>query len=358
MPSLGADMATGTLRKWHVKPGDMVKRGDIIAEVETQKGIIDIEVFESGIIGPLSVHEDEKIPVGALMTTILPVERVIEKVITNHHIKASPLARKMAVELNVDLKSVTGTGPGGAVTKNDLANFLAKTEKITPEVKRTDYPSDMRQAIAAAMSRSQQEIPAYVLRTTADIKPCLDYLSEINSVKPPQERILLIALLIKAIATAVKSFSNLNGWWRDGFVPAKEIHIGIVVSLRTGGIVVPALLNADQLKVQEIMRDLSDLIIRSRTGHLKSSEMVTPGITITNLGDAGVESMTGIIYPPQVALIALGGIKEKPWAVNGMLTVRPSMEISMSADHRATDGIYGSKFLNEISKLLADPKQL
>lgn len=351
-------MASGVLRKWNVKTGDVVKRGDIIAEVETQKGIIDIEVFESGVIGALLINEDEKVPVGILMTTILPAGSIIEKPEPIRKIKASPLARKIAADLKLDLDKITGTGPDGAITKIDIDQFINKEEKtilkeITPVLE-----TEMRKAIAAAMSRSQQEIPAYVLRTTTDVQPCLTYLHKINAVRNPKDRILLISLLIKVIAIVIKSYPYLNGWWRDGFSPSKEIHIGIVISLRSGGIVVPVIQNANQLTIDQIMKELTELIIRSRSGHLKSSEMITPGITISNLGDAGVESMTGIIYPPQVALIAIGGIKERPWAMQGMLTVRQSVEISLSADHRATDGVYGSRFLNELKRLLSDPEKL
>lgn len=359
MPSLGADMAVGTLRKWNVKPGDIVNRGDIIAEVETQKGIIDIEVFESGVIGALVIQENEKVPVGTLLTTILPATRepqIIPKAAASG-LKASPLARKIAAEMAIDLTKVNGTGPGGAITKHDVESQLIYkdlTEKKYPEI----TGADMRQAIATAMSLSQQEIPPYVVRTIIDMKPCLDHLSKINSEKPPKERILTIALFAKAIAMALKKFPLLNGWWKEKFEESGQINLGIVVSLRSGGLVVPVIQKADELTTAQMMQQLSELILRSRSGHLKSSDMVMAGLTITSLGETGVESMTGIIYPPQVALVSIGGIKEIPWAINGMLTVRPSVEISLSADHRATDGIYGSNFLDEIRVLLEKPEQL
>lgn len=350
-------MAEGTLRKWNVKPGDVVKRGDIIAEVETQKGIIDIEVFESGVIGELSVKVDEKVPVGSLLTIIVPDGAKIEKIVRESKVKASPLARKIAADLHLNLDRITGTGPEGAITKNDIDQFIINEKSISKEVTPV-FENEMRKAIAATMSRSQQEIPAYVLRTTLDVQPVLKYLSEINSGRSPKDRILLISLLIKAVAMAIKSFPNLNGWWKEGFNASQKINIGFVISLRNGGIVVPVIQNADQSTIDQIMEDMAELILHSRSGHLKSSEMITPGITISNLGDNGVESMTGIIYPPQVALIAIGGITERPWAINGMLTVRESVEISLSADHRATDGVYGSRFLNEVKRLLSDPGQL
>ena len=365
MPSLGADMTAGTLRAWKVKQGDHVHRGDIIAEVETQKGIIDVEVFESGVIGELLVQENQKVPTGTLLTYILPAEAEIEvKAVTPavpaaKRVRATPLARKIADEGNIELEKITGTGPGGSITKQDAEDYLEsirKPEIIQPATK--EVKSEIRQAIAGLMSKSQQEIPPYVVKTIVDMEPSLKLLSDRNSGKPERERILVIALIAKSVAVAAKEFTKLNGWWRGEFISSEEMNLGIVVSLRSGGIVVPVIKNADRLSLDQIMKLITDLILRSRSGHLKSSDIELPSITLTSLGDMGVESLTGIIYPPQVGLVAAGGVLNRPWAVDHMLTVRPSIELSLSADHRATDGIYGSNFLSKVKTLLHEPSLL
>jgi len=369
MPSLGSDMIEGTLRKWKVKKGDVVNRGDIIAEVETQKGIIDIEVFESGLIGELLIQEDEKVPVGTLLTHLLPLPSAatpipipIEPILVqkeNGIVRASPLARKMATENHLVLENIIGTGPEGAVTKADVQVALKKTKEPESQISPTpSTTSDIRDAIAKAMQKSQQEIPAYTLRTVLDLKPCLEDLALRNKEKDPKERLLLVAPFMKATGLALKDFPNLNGWWIDSFQPSTEIILGMVISLRSGGILVPTIKNPGALSLEEIMVQVSERIIHARSGHLKSSEVFNPSITMTNLGEAGVESITGIIYPPQVALIATGGLVERPWAEHGMLTVRPTIEFTLSADHRATDGTYGSQFLHRIKEILANPKQL
>lgn len=355
-------MVAGTLRQWRVKSGDHVKRGDIIAEVETQKGIIDVEVFESGVVGDILVHENQHVPTGTLLTNILTSEGDLKKLpslVAGRRQRASPLARKMAIENNVDLKKIIGTGPEGAITKKDIATYVSGRKHIPAQLPATsESPTEMRQAIAMLMTKSQQEIPPFVVKTIADIQPCSKLLFDFNSGKPERERVLLIALIAKAVALAAKEFPGLNGWWRGNFVPSNEVNLGMVVSLRTGGIVVPVIKNADCLKIEQIMERITDLIIRSRSGHLKSSDMELPGITLTSLGETGVESLTGIIYPPQVALVAVGGVKERPWAIDHMLTVRPSVELSLSADHRASDGVYGSNFLNKVKTLLQEPSLL
>ena len=362
-------MIEGTLRKWRVKKGDVVNRGDIIAEVETQKGIIDIEVFESGLIGDLLIKEDEKVPVGTLLTHLLPAPStastipipsepiLVEK--ENGIVRASPLARKMAAENHLVLEQIIGTGPGGAVTKTDVETALKKPTEPEPQISPPSLTtSDIRIAIADAMQRSQREIPAYTLRTVLDLKPCLDNLTLRNKEKDPQGRLLLIAPFIKATGLALKDFPNLNGWWIESFQPSPEIILGMVISLRSGGILVPTIKNPGDLSLDELMAQVSERIIHARSGHLKSSEMLKPSVTMTNLGESGVESVTGIIYPPQVALIATGGLVERPWAEHGMLTVRPTIEFTLSADHRATDGTYGSQFLNRIKEILANTEQL
>ncbi|MBS1542691.1 MAG: 2-oxo acid dehydrogenase subunit E2 [Bacteroidetes bacterium] len=370
MPSLGADMESGFLREWKVKPGDTVKRGDIIAEVETQKGIIDIEVFDDGIMGELLIKVDDKVPVGTLMTHILtkdeaaagikPEKLTVQQAATavspppvQRLIKASPLARKIAEEKGIDLASVKGTGPDGAITREDVERTTQKTVPAERSVS-----ENVRMAVAAAMSKSNREIPHYYLDTTVDMTKSLTWMAEANKKLPLQERLLPVVLILKAAALACREVPDLNAWWENGLVWKDHVNLGFVVSLRSGGLMVPSINDADQKSLSQLMASLNDVIPRARAMKLKSSELVQTTLTVTSLGEGAVESVYGVIYPPQVAILGFGGIHEAPWAENGMLEVRKVMTITLAADHRATDGQTGNRFLLAINKNLQQPEKL
>ncbi|ULQ54631.1 dihydrolipoamide acetyltransferase family protein [Flavihumibacter fluvii] len=360
MPSLGADMEAGTLSTWLVKPGDTVKRGDIIAQVETQKGLIDIEVFDEGVIDQLVIKEDQKVPVGTLLARIKPsketeeqpiekkpVELPAKKIVTEG-VRASPLAKRIAAEKGIDLNSIKGTGEGGAITKDDVENVLGKG----------DITGNIRLAVAAAMSKSNREIPHYYLETKMDMRNALAWLTNENKNRPVKKRLLPVALLIKAVAKALLEVPELNAYWNNGLQLQKDIHIGFVVSLHNGGVMIPAIHNVSVKKIDEVMETLSDIIPRARALKLRSSELSDSTITVTSLGEGSVETVFGIIYPPQVAIIGFGCILEQPWAEDGMLDVRPVMSVTLSADHRATDGHTGSLFLQSLKKILQNPEEL
>lgn len=351
MPSLGADMEAGTLREWLVKPGDKVKRGDIIAIVETQKGLIDIEVFDDGIINKLLINENEKVPVGTVMALIDN-----EQPPALHQIKASPLAKRIAAEKGIDLNTIKGTGEGGAITKEDVERIINQP----PGIKETRLPAshNIRMAVAAAMSKSNREIPHYYLQLKIDMRRSLEWLTEANKQRNVKQRLLPVVLLIKAVAKALTAIPELNGFWENGFQQKNDINIGFAVSLRTGGVMIPAIGNADKKTPDELMTTLNDIIPRARALNLKSSELSTSTITITSLGDASAELVYGVIYPPQVALVGFGSIKEQPWAEQGMLDVRPVITVTLAADHRATDGATGGRFLMLINDHLQKPELL
>ena len=378
MPSLGADMEAGTLAEWLVKPGDNVKRGDIIAVVDTQKGLIDIEVFDEGTISELLIKEDEKVPVGTVMALIatgkesmvkkekvvtekkIEDKKEVEKIIITkipHGIKASPLAKRIAVEKGIDLTILKGTGEDGAITKDDVERAI--TEKIAPpEEKKTVATENIRMAVAAAMSKSNREIPHYYLGTKLDMSKALAWLSEANKQRNVKQRMLPVVLLIKAVAKALTEVPDLNAYWENGLQKKTAVNIGFVVSLRTGGVMIPAIHNADKKSIDELMASLNDIIPRARAMKLRSSELSESTFTITSLGEENAETVYGVIYPPQVGLIGLGSIAEQPWAEMGMLDVRPVMNITLSADHRATDGATGSRFLMIIKNYLQKPELL
>jgi len=386
MPSLGADMEAGTLVEWRKKPGDSVKRGDIIAEVETQKGLIEIEVFDEGVIGELLIKEGTKIPVGTVMALINPTEttletrkeiipekpaikiqpteeKIIEKATAEkfeeRHLKVSPLAKRIASENNIDLSQIQGTGEDGAITKDDVDKAISQKGKIEKtEEKSVPKNEAIRSAIAAAMSKSNTEIPHYYLEKRIDITKVLAWLQEANTKRPIQKRLLPAALLIKAVAKSLIDFPELNAIWDNGVQIKKEINIGFVVSLRGGGVIIPTIHNANKKNIDEIMEALNDMIPRARAMKLRSSDLSDSTITITSLGEGGADTVFGVIYPPQVAIIGFGGSSQQPFAENGMLGIRTVFNVTLAGDHRATDGLIGSDFLVTLNKHLQNPEAL
>jgi pyruvate dehydrogenase E2 component (dihydrolipoamide acetyltransferase) len=386
MPSLGADMEDATLVEWRVKPGDFVKKGDIIAEVDTQKGLIEVEVFDEGFINELMVEPGVKIKVGKVLATILsdPLkvsesmspaneevpkkeqslnETSVPKVeveIPLNHIRISPLARKIAEENHIQIDSILGTGEGGVITKMDVEKLIHTTHsEIIEEKDKTDATYlTIRSAVAAAMSKSNREIPHFYLEKNVNMHLALQWLRNENKKLDSLSRILPVALFVKAIALGLKKVPELNASWENRLVLKPQINIGFVVSLKGGGLLIPAIHEPDRKSVQAIMHELSDIIPRARALRLRSSELSDSTITMTNLGDHAADSVFGVIYPPQVALIGIGSIIEKPFAEHGMLGVSSFASITLAADHRAIDGHLGSLFLNEVNKNLHNPEML
>jgi pyruvate dehydrogenase E2 component (dihydrolipoamide acetyltransferase) len=378
MPSLGADMEAGTLVEWLKHQGDVVKRGDIIAVVDTQKGAIEIEVFEDGVLDQTRVKPGEKVPVGTVLALIrgsgpdrpaamasaavpaAPVTPAAAAPLAKGRARVSPLARKIAADLGVDFAQLTGTGAGGAITREDVERAAAARAVPAPvPAPAVDRATAMRAAIAAAMAKSKREIPHYYLSTTIDMSAALAWLRGENERRPMTERLLPAVILIKAVALALRQVPELNGYWIDGaFRKGTGIHVGWAISLRGGGLVAPALHDADTMDLTTLMRRLQDLVGRARSGSLKSSELADSTITVTNLGEQGVEAAFGIIYPPQVALVAFGRISDRPWAGPETIEARPLLTATLAADHRASDGHRGGVFLTAINRALQAPEQL
>jgi pyruvate dehydrogenase E2 component (dihydrolipoamide acetyltransferase) len=289
------------------------------------------------------------------------------------HARASPLARRRAAERGLALEHIAGSGPGGAVVAADLDRAgrpapappapappaPAPSAPARP-APRADRQASVRRTIAALMARSNREIPHYHVATTIDLGAALTWLRAANDQRPPAERLLSATLLLKATALATRQVPALNGFWDedDGFLPSDAVHLGVAVSLRGGGLIAPAIHDADQLTLDELMAALRDLVGRVRSGRLRSSEMADPTITVTNLGDQGVDEVHGVIYPPQVALVGFGRIAERPWARDGMLGVRPTVRATLAADHRSSDGLVGARFLATLDRLLQTPEEL
>jgi pyruvate dehydrogenase E2 component (dihydrolipoamide acetyltransferase) len=486
MPALGAGMDVGRILEWRVGPGDAVRRGEIIALVETDKANIEVECFETGVVEELLVDAGTKVPVGTPLARIaavgavtptaeptpasepvpapepVPVSVPVAEVpaappvevpvpaavataplgdgevdehplaasplvrreaaeagvdltrvrgtgpggiITRHDVAAaargpstlppaappaapveagtrvSPYARRLAAERSLDLRAVTGTGPGGAIVAHDLPDTATATAPppaaATPAAAPTPGPTSplaaappsgdtkeeralaMRQAIARAMERSNREIPHYYLGETVDVEATLRWLSERNADRPPADRILPAAVALKAVALALREYPDLNGYWiDDAFQPGDGIHLGVAINLRRGGLLAPAIRDADERTLDELMAALKDLVQRTRAGGLRGTELTDPTITVSNLGDTGVETIQGVITPPQVALVGVGRITERPWAVDGLLAVRRTLYVSLAGDHRASDGHRGGRFLAAVASHLTRPETL
>lgn len=395
MPALGADMETGTVVQWLVQPGARVKPGDVVAVVETHKGAIDVECFLDGLIGELAPI-GESLPVGAVLARVSvtgeaaapaaapaapPVKaapvappavaapaptRQAEPLTTPRRALVSPAARRRAQVLGLKPDALRGTGADGAVTLADVerAAFAPQPGVAPPTVALRPKPggfdaAQMRQAIAAAMGRSKREIPHYYLAETMDFAAAQTWLDAWNRDRLPQDRLLSAVLLLKATALALREVPQLNGFYESGqFRSGDGIHVGWAIALRGGGLVAPAIHHADQKTLPELMVALRDLVQRARAGGLRSSELTDPTITISSLGDRGVENVWGVIYPPQVAIVGFGRVLSKPWVVDGQVLPRPVVNTSLAADHRASDGHLGGQLLTTIHQTLQSPHNL
>jgi pyruvate dehydrogenase E2 component (dihydrolipoamide acetyltransferase) len=481
MPSLGAEMEAGRLLSWYVTPGQRLRRGDIIAMIETDKANIDIEVFEDGVVEELLVEEGTRVPVGtplarlgeppredgsapATPTAPSPVQerapvtaeptppaaeptppapepappapepaptgdgrtppapepRKAERTAPSEPTAPAytPVLRRLAHERGVDLDTVAGTGPGGRVTRADVERAAGAPSRpppvpqtgghrASPYARRLaaeqghdvasltgsgpdgvvvardltepdgapapppaperapgpeaepDRQQAMRQAIGRAMARSKREIPHYYLGEHVDLEPAMTWLEARNADRPAAQRLLPAVLVLKAVALACVEHPDLNGFWEEGaFRPGDGIHLGVAISLRGGGLIAPAIRDADTRSLDELMTALRDLVKRARSGGLRASELHDPTLTVTNLGDTGVETVYGVIQPPQVALVGAGAIVERPWAEDGMVGARRCLHLTLSADHRVSDGHRGALFLAAIAARLREPEML
>ncbi len=457
LPSLGADMDEAMLVGWLVSPGDQVSRGDIVAEVETDKGVMEVECWDDGIIDELLVEPSStKLPVGTPLARIRatdespvaepaphrevtaapepapsrepvavgavagpqapapppphvtrhvspPVRHLAhqlgvdvdtvtasgpEGTVTREDVRraagrrrVSPRARRLAMEEGIDLSLLSPTGPDGMIVVADLTGLESKAvdgavevadreeePAVPPEVPartvESELPADdpalaMRRAIARSMARSNREIPQYSLVTQIDMKRALEWLDDANAERPVTARILPAALVAKATALALREVPELNGHFvEDRFEQSADIHLGMAISLRTGGLVAPAIRNADTLTLDELMAALDDLVRRARSWKLRTSEMASATATLTNLGERGVGTAFPIVIPPQVAIIGLGRVMERPVAIDGMLAVRPTVDATLVADHRVSDGHRGGLFLAALEQRLQEPEKL
>lgn len=407
MPALGADMDKGTVVSWHVQPGSTIQRGDIILDVETDKGTIAVDVWESGRIAEILVQPGQTVTVGTPLARIDAAQKALTPeapppapsppplaqsrplppvgphptltlpyaLVQKREIKIpprpkgrriSPLARSLARDLGVDLTLIPPPPDGRPILRHDVETFVSqRTSPETPAPLPSPPPTAgtpsarLRAAIAEVMARSKREVPHYYLESEIYLSPMMEWLDTLNAGRSIKDRILPVAPLLKAVARAAVKSKVMNGFYTGGiFHPQADVHLGVVLSLREGGIVNPAIRNAERLSVDEIMQQLMDLIQRARHGKLKSSEVGNQTITVTSLGETGADKVMGIIYPPQVALVGFGCIRWRPWAEHKMIGAAHTVNATLSADHRVSDGLSGAAFLREISRLLQNPASL
>lgn len=413
MPSLGADMDAGRITEWMVRPGDHVERGQIVVVVETDKSDIEVEVFEPATVAELLVAEGEVVSVGTPIARMRPdragavAERRADRPTpvasgSPEHEPGrvtSPVLRRLAAELHVDATHLAGSGPGGRVVRDDIVRAARSARptwptgrRITPRARRlmaergltpdrfpegslvtgdtvlaaaasepvsttlrpaASRQDTMRRHIADLMTRSWREIPHYHLARRLDLTVAMERLSATNEARALADRIVPGALLLCAAARAAAKVPQCNGWWHGGaFEPADTVDLGLVLSLRTGGIIVPTIHRADELSPTEMMQRMTELVQQARQGRLRSSHLGEASITVTSLGDRGADAVIGVIHPPQVALVGFGAVRDDVWPSTGGAVVRPTVHASLAGDHRATDGLIGSRFLAQMQALL------
>jgi pyruvate dehydrogenase E2 component (dihydrolipoyllysine-residue acetyltransferase) len=413
MPALGADMNAGMLLAWLKQPGESVARGEIIAVVHTDKADIEVESFVSGVVQELLVEPGTEVPTGTVLAVIgepgeapaaqperaapeaaptsapavpapeaaaVPARALVGDGGNGHRLLVSPSAKHLAADLGVDLSAVEGSGPGGRIQRKDVERAKAAAPPLAapappaaapapaapaaPAPAPAAAPTDdaqaaMRRAIAASMSRSKREVPHVYLSQTIDLSRAVAWLADENTRRSVPDRLLLGVLLVKAVAVALRDFPELNARWEgDQVVPSERIHVGNAIFLRGGGLVAPAIHDTDERTLDELMHSFRDLVARARSFSLRATEMSDPTITVTSIGERGVETIFPIIVPPQVAIVGFGKVVDRPWVSSGQLLVCPVVTATVSVDHRVADGHVGSAFLAAIDQRLQEPEEL
>jgi pyruvate dehydrogenase E2 component (dihydrolipoamide acetyltransferase) len=390
LPSLGPDMQSGKLLEWRTAPGQRVARGSVIAVVDTEKAAIDVESWHEGEVVELLAAPGDEIKVGTVIArlageaaesgrspqrdpsraapTAAPPAFASQSTtgaapapVATPSVppRASPAARAAARARGLDLAKIRGTGPAGAITLEDVERAGAEAARLPGTAEAAGRSGGMRHAIATAMARSKREIPHYYLWDDVDVTAALAWVRTANAARPVTQRLLPAALLLAAVARAAHDFADMNGMFENGaFRPAPAVHLGVAIALRSGGLIAPALRDAETLSVDALMAALSDLVRRARSGGLRSSEIAGQTLTVTSLGDDGSAGLLGVIHPPQVAIVGIGRIAPRAVVEQGTVVIRDVATLSLAADHRVSDGRRGAQFLARIAALLQQPELL
>jgi pyruvate dehydrogenase E2 component (dihydrolipoamide acetyltransferase) len=417
---MGADMTEGTIVKWFKQVGEAVERGELLAEIETDKANVEIEAFESGTLIKLIAEEGEVVPVGEVIALLgepneaapdverkppaQPDKRDIEPEVKaasqapakapaastvrepeeepkaapsdNGRVRISPVARKIANEAGFDYAAVRGSGPDGRILRKDIEQAIergpslqhSRAEQVRPAEQArpagrapASAPaalSKMRQAIARRMTQSKTTAPHYYLTLDVDMTAALEFRSQINANATEEQRVSINDLIVKACAIALERQPKFNAEFHDtGLEMHERVNVCIGVAL-DDGLIAPAVLDCQSKSLGRIAIETKDLIERAKAGRLKSDEYSEGTFTITNLGAYGVEMLIGIINPPQAAILGVGSVMAAPVVRDNQVVVRQVMKLALSADHRVTDGAEGAMFIKEIQQLLEAPAAL
>lgn len=383
---MGFDMKEGKLVRWLKKEGEEVGRGEPLLEIETDKAVVEVEAFASGVLRRILVGEGETVPVGHIIGIIAapqetlpelpptarplapeapppPVREAAPARPPSERLRVSPLARRIAEEKGIDLSLVKGSGPGGRILEQDVQAYLAAREAPPTPEKITPAPtaptlSPMRQAIARRMSQSKREAPHFYLITEVDMTAAMKLREELNQTLEGEARITVNDMVVKAAANALKKFPQINASYLEDRLQANEkINIGVAVALEEG-LVAPALLDCGNKSLAEIARASKDLVERARAGVLKQEEYTGATFTVSNLGMFDVDAFIAIINPPQSAILAVGTARSQPVVRGDQIVIAQQMKLTLSADHRVTDGAQAAQFLAEVKRLLQNPLSL
>ena len=405
MPQMGYDMKEGVVVKWLKEVGSSVNIGDPIAEIETDKAVVEFESYAEGTLQEILVEEGTKVNVGDAIAIVgdgsvepeevsvepeevsvepeeVSVEPRIEESVSsessNIKIKASPLAKVLAKDNNIDLKDVSGSGPGGRIVKSDVMNIIddGKSEEvvevdppkpITPKsdnsTSQSNNPQEsnkMRAQIARVTQRSKQEVPHYYLSTEINMDKALEIRSQINSKLENQNiKISINDLIIKAAVETLKKYPIFNSRYENNSVITNdEINISIAIAL-DDGLILPAIIGCNNKDIKDISNSTKDLVERTKNGKLTSAEYTKGTFSISNLGMFDVNNFLAIILPPQTSMLAVGSVKKTPVVgVDDSISVSNIMHASLSADHRVTDGAAGALFIAELKNNLENPVNL
>ena len=405
MPQMGYDMKEGVVVKWLKEVGSSVNIGDPIAEIETDKAVVEFESYAEGTLQEILVEEGTKVNVGDAIAIVgdgsvepeevsvepeevsvepeeVSVEPRIEESVSsessNIKIKASPLAKVLAKDNNIDLKDVSGSGPGGRIVKSDVMNIIddGKSEEvvevdppkpITPKsdnsTSQSNNPQEsnkMRAQIARVTQRSKQEVPHYYLSTEINMDKALEIRSQINSKLENQNiKISINDLIIKAAVETLKKYPIFNSRYENNSVITNdEINISIAIAL-DDGLILPAIIGCNDKDIKDISNSTKDLVERTKNGKLTSAEYTKGTFSISNLGMFDVNNFLAIILPPQTSMLAVGSVKKTPVVgVDDSISVSNIMHASLSADHRVTDGAAGALFIAELKNNLENPVNL
>jgi pyruvate dehydrogenase E2 component (dihydrolipoamide acetyltransferase) len=387
MPKLGLTMEEGTILQWLKTEGDQVAEGETILQIETDKVTVDIEAPRSGVLGPLLSPKGTTVPVGQVITHVLaPGESVptvrpdaapsaqrpaIQKTAAagsaapRRAVAASPVARRVAAELGVNLSDVVGSGPQGRILEDDVRRAAAQmgaaakgTVPASPAARERTVPSaGVRRTTAERMTHSFTTTPHFYLSVEADAGSLVKMRERL--VAPVEQRtgvrITLSDLLVKIVAQALAEHPEVNATWDgNGIRRLDSVDVGLAVATERG-LIVPVLRDADRKSLAQLAGERHALVEKARTGSLSLQEVEGGSFTISNLGTFAVDQFHAIINPPQSAILAVGRIKERPFAVEGQLTLRVTVYLTLSVDHRVLDGAQAAEFLSRLVALIEEP---